>query len=265
MSAHRVVLGDCIEGLAALPDGSADHLICDPPFASDIYERGGVGNHQTTRSGTSPGLVVMKAGGIGSLDEVLDGFIREAARVVRRWVIVFSDVESVGLVRATMREHGLRWVRAGAWVKTDPMPQFTGDRPAQGIEAVCIAHAQVPGKMRWNGGGKAAVWTHGLCKEDRPDHPCPKPIPLMKALVSDFTDPGELIVDCFAGSGTTLVAAKILGRRALGFERDPGFHAIAERRIRDAREQMTIPLARSPKPKQDSLSLPAASGGGEAA
>lgn len=237
---HEVVLADCISGMAELPYRSIDVVLTDPPFASDIYERGGTNQHQTTKSGTSPGMVVMKAGGIGSLDAVLVGSVREIARVARRWVLMFCDVESVGLVRATMREAGLRYVRTGAWVKTDPMPQFTGDRPAQGFEAVCIAHVRAKGKMRWNGGGRAAVWTYGLCKEDRPDHPCPKPIPLMEALVRDFTDPGDLILDAFAGSCTTGVAAKRLGRRFIGWERDPRYFEIGRKRLENTREQMRL-------------------------
>lgn len=243
MTSHILHCGDCLDpvtGLASLPDKSVDHVICDPPFASDIYERGGTSQHQTTTTGKSPGMILMKAGGIGSLDAVLDDSVREMARVARRWALVFVDVESVGRVREAMQRHGLRWVRAGAWVKTDPMPSFSGDRPAQGYEALCIGHAKAKGKMRWNGGGKAAVWTFGLCKSERPDHPCPKPIPLMEALVRDFTDAGETICDPFAGSGTTGAACKRLGRNFIGWEKDPKYHAIAVKRIENAREQLGL-------------------------
>jgi site-specific DNA-methyltransferase (adenine-specific) len=134
--------------------------------------------------------------------------------------------------RAQLEGAGLRYVRTGAWVKPDPMPQFSGDRPAVGFEPCTIAHAQGP--MRWNGGGKPAVWTYFTAKGnalDRPDHPCPKPLPLMRTLIEQFTDPGDLILDPFMGSGTTLRAAKDLGRRAIGIEINEQYCRIAAERM----------------------------------
>ena len=235
-------LGDCLDpvhGLASLADKSVDHFITDPPFASEIYERPRM-YHPTTASGTSPGMDLMRAGGIGSIDEVIAPITVQAHRLARRWVLAFIDAESVGDVRRAMLSAGLRYVRTGAWAKSDPMPQFTGDRPAHGFEACCIAHADKPRKMRWNGGGQAAIWLYGVCKKDRPDHPCPKPLPLMERLVGDFTDPGELICDPFAGSGTTGVACIRLGRRFIGWERDPKYFAVAVKRLSAAREQFRL-------------------------
>lgn len=67
---------------------------------------------------------------------------------------------------------------------------------------------------------------------ERNGHPCPKPIGWMRWLVGLASIPGETILDPFAGSGTTLVAAKQLGRRAIGIEIDERYCAIAARRIR---------------------------------
>ena len=86
--------------------------------------------------------------------------------------------------------------------------------------------------MRWNGGGHAALWTHNIAKGNgRPDHPCPKPEPLMCELVRQFTDPGETILDPFAGSGTTLIAAKRLGRKAIGIEINEQYAETAATRL----------------------------------
>jgi site-specific DNA-methyltransferase (adenine-specific) len=86
--------------------------------------------------------------------------------------------------------------------------------------------------MRWNGGGKQAVWTYGVASGiSRPDHPCPKPEALMAEMVSQFTDEGDLILDPFAGSGTTGVAAKRLGRRAILIEKEEKYCEVAARRL----------------------------------
>jgi site-specific DNA-methyltransferase (adenine-specific) len=71
-------------------------------------------------------------------------------------------------------------------------------------------------------------------------HTTQKPLALMEALIRDFTDHGELICDPFAGSGTTGVAALRMGRRFIGWEKDPRYHAIAMKRLSAAREQLEL-------------------------
>ncbi len=66
------------------------------------------------------------------------------------------------------------------------------------------------------------------------DHPTQKPVPLMRYLLSKFARPGSTILDPFMGSGTTGVAAVQLGMNFVGIEIDPGYHAIAQKRINAA-------------------------------
>lgn len=230
-------LGDCLEGLATLPDKSVGVVLTDPPFASEIYERckKNPGRHTDARrgAGSSISLGMLTRGAIGTLDGVLAPAMKEIARITRRWAIVFCDVESLHLVKAALVAGGMRYVRTGAWTKPDAMPQFSGDRPAQGFEACAIAHASGT-KLRWNGGGMPALWHEPICKGSaRPDHPCPKPLALMERLLEQFTDEGEFVCDPFAGSGTTAVACKRRGRNFIGWELSPKWHADAVRRIAD--------------------------------
>jgi site-specific DNA-methyltransferase (adenine-specific) len=194
----------------------------------------GIRNHQYS----SISIEKLAAGAIGSIDEMLAVVALEIARLTMRWALVFSDAESIHLWRDSLEGEGMRYVRTGAWFKPDPMPQFSGDRPSVGFEPCTIMHAKGP--MRWNGGGSAATWTYGTVKKDRPDHPCPKPLGLMRELVSLFTNPEELILDPFAGSGTTLIAAKSLGREAIGIEIDEKFCEVAAKRLDDQDRQGSI-------------------------
>lgn len=233
--------GDCREVLPGLPGFTTQHVITDPPFGKHVYERlrgpqthkgsgtparMGIGNHQYS----SRSIEALGADAIGSIDEMLAAVAEQIALRTNRWAIVFSDVESCHLWREQLELAGMRYVRTGAWVKTDPMPQFSGDRPSAGFESATICHAQGP--MRWNGGGHAATWIHGIAKTGRPDHPCPKPLPLMRDLVGLFTDLHESILDPFMGSGTTLVAAKALNRQAVGIEINEKYCEIAAERLR---------------------------------
>lgn len=139
------------------------------------------------------------------------------ARLAERWVLVFSDVESDHLWRDDLTTAGLDYVRTGAWVKVGSTPQFSGDRPATGFEAITIAHPS--GKKRWNGGGKHALWSVPIVLNrsgsDPRWHTTQKPLPLMEQLVVQFTDPGETVLDAFAGSGTTGLAAMRHGRKSI--------------------------------------------------
>lgn len=72
-------------------------------------------------------------------------------------------------------------------------------------------------------------------------HPTQKPLDAMKTLVEAFSKPGDLVLDPFAGSGTTCEAALIAGRRYLGFELDPTYHAAATARLAG----VTLPLKRA--------------------
>jgi site-specific DNA-methyltransferase (adenine-specific) len=62
----------------------------------------------------------------------------------------------------------------------------------------------------------------------------------MESLVRDFTDPGELVCDPFAGSGTTGVACLRLGRRFVGWEKDERYFRVAVKRLTAAREQLRL-------------------------
>lgn len=189
---------------------TVDHMITDAPYSAHVHANG--------RSGSSS--KVSKARPLG-FDPLTDQLMLEvclwAARAVQRWSLAFTDVESAHLWRASFVDAGLEHIRTGAWIKKGAPPQFTGDRPAMGFEAIEIAHR--PGRKKWNGGGKHALWTHPIVRGNR-NHTAEKPLGLMVELIQQFTDVGETIIDPFAGSGTTLVAAKMLGRRCIGIERE---------------------------------------------
>lgn len=211
-----LIRGNCLDVLPTL--GPVDHVITDPPYSRDLYLsfRTNKGARGSDRGYATENHRALASESIGAVDDVYAGVAPEFARLARRWIIVFHDAESGHLWREVL---GDLYVRAGVWVKVNPVPQISGDRPAQGFESMTIAHAK--GAKRWNGGGQPAVWRYPSANgksHGRPDHPCPKPLPLMIKLIEQFTDPGDTILDPFCGSGTTLVAARDLGRKAIGME-----------------------------------------------
>jgi site-specific DNA-methyltransferase (adenine-specific) len=218
---------DAFHLLGSLADGAVDCVICDPPFDAKT--------HSGQRSAPdAESMIDFPPFGPGELVR----FVRESLRVSKRWVLAFCSGEQLGWYQQEAEEYYPgSWVRGGIWVKPDPAPQFTGDRPGQWGEAIAIMHRE--GKKRWNGGGHPARWTFGVCREDR-CHPTQKPLDLMLELVRLFSDPDELVLDPFAGSGTTAVACLRSGRRFIGSEIDQKYHALALERIAAERSCSTL-------------------------
>lgn len=231
--------GDSLEVMTVLRRATVDHVITDPPFEAEAHtlmRRRIDGAHgATVIGGRRPG-----ADGRPICTDPIDfapitadtrGEVsRHIGRLTRRWSIVFCQLEAAHLWTETLEAHGTRKLRVGGWVKTDPQPQLSGDRPAQGGETIVYAHAA--GKSTWNGGGASGFLIGSKHNADRADdHPTQKPLWLMLELIRRHTDPGDLILDPFAGSGSTGVAALRLGRRFVGIEKDPKYAALARRRL----------------------------------
>jgi len=215
-------LGDCLEILPTLE--KVDAVITDPPYG-DKATHGAHLSKVKMRDGTT--RQDLGFDGI-SLDEAVS-LAQEWTRLASRWVVFTCEWKYAH----ALDDAGLL-VRLGIWRKPDGAPQFTGDRPGTGWEAVAICHR--PGKKRWNGGGKHAVWQWPKGQNDS-GHPTGKPIGLLCDLVSDFTDAGETILDPFMGSGTTGVACANLGRKFIGIEINEKYFDIACKRIEAAYAQ----------------------------
>lgn len=240
--------------LPSLPDLSVAHLVADPPYSEHTHakvRRGGSVHAPDRREGVKrPVISTSVVLGFDALTPELRALVsREAARLVKRWVLAFSDAESVHSWADDLKAAGLEHVRTGAWVKVGATPQFTGDRPGIGFEAIEIAHRK--GRKRWNGGGQHGLWTFPICSEGRL-HPTQKPLPLMIELVRQFTEPGDVVLDPFCGSGTTGEACLLTGRKFIGIEMNEQ-HANSARARLAATEPDDFLSQSTKKAKQSSL------------
>lgn len=166
----------------------------------------------------------------------------------RRWVVAFCSFAQLGQYQTAaggMRKDGGNYVRDGAWKKTNPAPQMSGDRPATWGEAIAIMHPRARA-MQWNGGGHAALWEAAPARGKERLSQTPKPVALMRMLVEAFTLPGEIVWDPYAGSATTGVACLELGRRFIGQEKNAELADLAARRLSGIDVQ---PLAPPPNPQ----------------
>lgn len=192
-----------------------DALITDFPYAEKT--------HAGARTGSATKkLISFKA----ITEERLRGYLELVAPLVRAWAIFTADRVHVAALEASPPV-GWRFVQYGVWVKPGAAPQFSGDRPAAGWEAVAVMH-KTGGRMKWNGGGHDAVWKVPV---QRGMHETQKPLALVQAWIRDFTKEGDRILDPFAGSATTLFAARGMGRHSTGIELDPERWAVGKQRL----------------------------------
>jgi site-specific DNA-methyltransferase (adenine-specific) len=198
-----LIQGEALATLRTLPSKSVDAIITDPPYAAHVHANLG-------KERRSDGHAIRDELEFPPIDAAtIAQLAAEFVRLSRGWIIVFSDFFQSGTWGQAIQAAVGAWIRTGAWVKTTPMPQMTGDRPAVGHEDIVIAHAVGKG-MTWNGRGHAATW-RGTRDSDA-EHPNQKPAWLMQALAGMFAPAGGLVLDPFLGSGTTAYAALAPGR-----------------------------------------------------
>lgn len=233
----RLILGDALQIIPELDP--VDHVIGDPPYEQSLHDaKNGLLGRHLRADGSNPlrvdGGVLLRELDFDGIDGIREDFTNLAARICGKWLIVFCTVEGTTRWAEVINPTPMKYKRACIWVKPDSTPQLNGQGPAQGAECFVTAWAG-PGHSKWNAGGKRGVYTHLTNPPDRHGgHPTEKPWRLMRDIILDFTAPGDLILDPFAGSGTTLVAAALTGRRAIGIEQNPDYFAMAEARVRKA-------------------------------
>src|SRR5438105_14156451 len=142
--------GDCMVGMAALPDGAADVIITDPPYEAEAH----TSQRLVARAGGRLEVEPLEFPAI--TEELRLGSAREMARLAHRWILVFCQVEAAMKWREALETCGAVYKRTCLWIKRDGKPQYSGDRPGIGYESIVACHA--PGRSKWNGGGSHGVF-----------------------------------------------------------------------------------------------------------
>lgn len=210
---------------------AVDHVIADPPYEVEAHTKA-----RRVRAGG--GVDVLHIPFDAITEEIRIVVANEIGRITRRWSLTFCQVEAAMRWRQCYEAAGLEYKRTCVWIKPDGAPQFTGDRPGIGYESFVAMHAKGP--SRWNGGGRRGVFIRNV--GTHADHPTQKPLTLMRELIGLFTDEGDVILDCFAGSGTTGLAAAALGRKAILVEMDERYAEVAAKRLSELRMQGVFDL-----------------------
>jgi modification methylase len=245
---NRILIGDCIELMNDLPEGSVDMIFADPPYNLQL---GG----NLTRPDNSKVEGVDddwdKFADFATYDKFTREWLAAARRVLSAtgtiWVI--GSYHNIFRVGASLQDAGYWILNDVIWRKTNPMPNFKGTRFQNAHETMIWATKSAEQKRYTFNYDALKVlnddlqmrsdWSIPICSggERLKDglgkkvHPTQKPEALLHRIMMAASKPGDLILDPFFGSGTTGAVAKALGRRWIGLERDAGYALAAEQRI----------------------------------
>ena len=255
VSPDTIILGDCIEELKKLPAKSVDLVFADPPYNLQL---GG----DLLRPDNSKVDAVDDDWDRFESFETYDTFTRawltECRRVLKDdgaiWVI--GSYHNIFRVGSALQDLGFWILNDIVWRKSNPMPNFKGTRFTNAHETLIWA-GKSRGARRYTFNYDAmkmandelqmrSDWTFPLCTgEERlkdengvKAHPTQKPEALLHRVILASTKPGDIILDPFFGTGTTGAAARRLGRRYVGIEREENYARLAADRI-----SKVIPIA----------------------
>jgi modification methylase len=243
----RILAGDCIEAMAALPAASVDLVFADPPY--NLQLRGALHRPDNSR--------------VDAVDDDWDRFedfaaydaftrawLSEARRLLKPdgaiWVIgTYHNVFRLG---TALQDLGFWLLNDVIWRKSNPMPNFRGRRLTNAHETLIWASRTKGSRYTFHYEALKALndgvqmrsdWLIPLCTgaerlkgaDGQKAHPTQKPEALLYRVILATTNPGDLVLDPFFGTGTTGAVAKALGRRWIGIERDEGYRKLAAERI----------------------------------
>ncbi len=274
----RVLVGDCIELMQALPEASVDMVFADPPYnlqlGGDLLRPDNSKVDAVDDDWDKFGDPSASVGASFALTTTsrVPGWRPRAARVKPEgtlWVIgCYHNIFRIG---TTLQDQGFWLLNDIVWRKSNPMPNFRGKRFTNAHETLIWAARDKAAKSyTFNYDAMKELnedvqmrsdWLLPLCtggerlkdEDGKKAHPTQKPEPLLFRCIMAASNPGDTILDPFFGTGTTGAVAQRLGRRFIGLERDPVYAAIARKRIAEieplAREDVTPTPSKRGEPR----------------
>ncbi len=248
---NRILVGDCVELMNGLPEGSVDLIFADPPYNLQLRQ-------ELLRPEGSKVDAVTEGWDRFSSFEAYDRFTRAWLAAARRvlkpngaiWVI--GSYHNIFRVGTALQDLGFWILNDVIWRKTNPMPNFRGKRLTNAHETLIWASRDEGARYTFNYEALKALndgvqmrsdWLLPICtgherlKDENGEkaHPTQKPEALLHRVLVATTNPGDVVLDPFFGTGTTGAVARKLGRDFIGIEREPRYAEIARRRIERVR------------------------------
>lgn len=244
---NQILAGDCIEVMNSLPENSVDLIFADPPY--NLQLRGDLHRPDNSKVDAVDDHWDQFSG-FAAYDKFTREWLAAARRILKPtgaiWVI--GSYHNIFRVGSALQDAGFWILNDVVWRKSNPMPNFRGKRLTNAHETMIWASKSEGGKYTFNyealkslneGVQMRSDWVLPICtgherlKDANGDkaHPTQKPESLLHRILVGSTNPGDVVLDPFFGTGTTGAVAKMLGRDWIGIEREDAYREIAEKRI----------------------------------
>ena len=266
---NSILAGDCIEVMNSLPAESVDLIFADPPY--NLQLKGDLHRPDNSRVDAVDDDWDQFSS-FAAYDAFTNAWLKAARRLLKPdgaiWVI--GSYHNIFRVGAALQNHSYWILNDVVWRKANPMPNFRGKRFTNAHETMIWASKSENSKYTFNYDALKALnegiqmrsdWLLPICngherlKNDQGDkaHPTQKPESLLHRILVGASQPGDVILDPFFGTGTTGAVAKMLGRNFIGIEQEAAYRKVAEKRIAMVRkfdsEALQVTTAKRAEPR----------------
>jgi DNA modification methylase len=197
-----------------------DTLITDPPFSKRVFEGHNKKANMFNRQLIKYPPITKESVGL---------FVDNFSSIVRKWMVIITDHNSIKWYEDAFKRNNRYCFAPVPFVHSNKCPRFSGDGPASWTSWIVVARPKKKEFIGWGSLPGAYILPKGEKKSN--DIIGNKHIWLMKKLINDYSRKNDVILDPFAGSATTLIAAAIKKRRGIGMEIDEETFEIAKKRI----------------------------------
>lgn len=236
---NRIHKVDAFAGLAQLPDASVDLVVTDPPY--------GIASSKRTTIRKGEVMSTQKAWGSWDTfshpfdyDVMILRLISECYRVLKPGgaMYMFLARENCGFFIRHAVTRGFTYRNELALIKTTPLPSMHKKNWRSAFElCMYVVKGAMPTVFNFVSQKECVnTYPHASCVRVT-DHPTEKPLGMITRIVRVSSNPGDLVLDPFMGSGTTAAACVETGRRFVGFDTNADYIRMAEKRIADARPE----------------------------
>jgi modification methylase len=266
MDVNRVIEGDSIASMAALPGSTINLIFADPPYNLQLEGNLRRPNH-TLVDGVDD--VWDQFDDFASYDRFTRGWLTEARRLLKPdgtlWVI--GSYHNIFRVGAILQDLGFWILNDIIWRKTNPMPNFRGRRFTNAHETLIWCARDKTSRYSFNHWAMKRLnddlqmrsdWLIPICSgperlkiAGKKAHSTQKPEALLHRIILASSSAGDLILDPFFGSGTTGAVALKLGRKYLGIERDSTYVQLARERLHTIQPIAEPDIVDMPSPRTE--------------
>lgn len=222
----------CFELLASLEDKTIDLVLIDPPY--DISRPTNFQSGEETGKDTDRFRISMDFGEWDKNFTGLEIAIRECFRVLKDGgtMICFYDLWKIETLKSYLEAAGFVQIRFIEWIKTNPVPINSKINYLTNSREVAVLGVK-KSKPTFHSEYDNGIYRYPICQDKGRFHPTQKPLALIADLINKHSNEGEIVLDCFAGSCTTGVAAVLNNRQFIGCELDAEYYEKAVQRLKD--------------------------------